>query len=132
MPITGYFEIPADNVGRVRAVYRSYLARRIELIEGKDPEAVVATQYSPITTGEPREGPFTMGGLYRRPTTEGVVHVMVDDLDAVLADVERLGGKVIMPRMEIPSAGPDAIIPDTGGTASGSGSGKRSDLPLTP
>lgn len=42
-------------------------------------------------------------------------YVSVDDLDEVVARVEKAGGTVVMPPMEIPEAGRMAITQDTGG-----------------
>jgi uncharacterized protein len=44
---------------------------------------------------------------------------VVGDIDKILANVEKLGGKVIVPKMEIKSVGLTAIIQDTEGNAIG-------------
>jgi predicted enzyme related to lactoylglutathione lyase len=48
-----------------------------------------------------------------------VNYVMVEDIDNVLAKVEKLGGKIAMPKMEIKSVGLTAIIQDTEGNVIG-------------
>ena len=45
--------------------------------------------------------------------------MMVEDFDEVLAKVEKLGGKIIMPKMDIESVGLSAIIQDTEGNSFG-------------
>ena len=46
-----------------------------------------------------------------------VGYINVEDVDATLQKVERTGGKVLMPRSEIPNVGPFAMIADPGGAA---------------
>ena len=120
MPNIGYFEVPADDVERAKGFYRSLLGWMIEPTQGLDPAAVAAMQYyNTITTGEPREGTLNTGGCKTADDEGVVIHVMVDDIDALLANVERLGGKIIMSKMVIPSVGLDAIVQDTEGNAIG-------------
>ena len=77
-------------------------------------------QYHDVITGEPQEGTLNMGGLYKRQMAEVIInHVMVEDIDKVLAKVEKLGGRIVMPKMDIPSVGLNAIIQDTEGNTIG-------------
>jgi predicted enzyme related to lactoylglutathione lyase len=121
MPNIGYFEIPADNVDRAKQFYRSLLGWKIEpTATSMDPQAFAAMQYQDVSTGEPQEGTLNVGGMYRRQMSEGITnHVMVEDIDRVLANVEKLGGKIITPKMDIPSVGLDAVIQDTEGNTIG-------------
>lgn len=48
------------------------------------------------------------------PPTWGI-YVTVDDVDATLKQVEQLGGKVLMPPMEVPGVGRMAVIQDPQG-----------------
>ena len=55
-----------------------------------------------------------------RQMTENIKNfVMVEDFDKVLAKVEKLGGKIVMPRTEINGVGLVAIIQDTEGNGIG-------------
>ena len=73
-----------------------------------------------IVTGKAEEGTMNMGGLYKRQMSKPIINfVMVDDLDKVLAKVEKLGGKTIVPKNEIKTVGLIAIIQDTEGNAIG-------------
>ena len=50
-----------------------------------------------IITGKEEPGAMNMGGLYKRQMGEPIkIFVSVDDIDNVLARVEKLGGKIIM------------------------------------
>jgi hypothetical protein len=45
--------------------------------------------------------------------------VVVEDIDKLLAKVEKLGGRIVVPKMEIKSVGLTAIIQDTEGNPIG-------------
>jgi uncharacterized protein len=117
-----YFEIPADNVDRAKHFYKNLLGWKIAPIETPkmDTEKMAAMEYNEITTGEPREGTMNMGGMYKRQMGETIKnYVVVEDIDKVLAKVEKLGGKVIMPKEMIKGVGLVAIIQDTEGNGIG-------------
>ena len=88
-----YFEIPADDVARAKKFYHSLLGWKIEPTKSMaDPgmkEMMAAMQYQDIALGEPKEGTVNMGGMYKRqmPGSPIVTYVLVDDIDAVLANV---------------------------------------------
>lgn len=121
MPNIAYFEIPADNVDRAKHFYQSLLGWKIEPTKvPMDLVVVAATQYHDVSTGEAKEGTLNMGGMYKRQMSELIInHVMVEDIDEVLAKVEKLGGKILMPKMEIKAVGLNAIIQDTEGNSIG-------------
>jgi uncharacterized protein len=116
-----YFEIPADNIDRAKHFYRGLLGWKI--VPSKipmDTSKAASMQYQDIITGDPKEGTLSMGGMYKRQMTEPVVnYVVVDDIDKVLANVEKLGGRIAVPKMEIKSVGLTAIIQDTEGNIIG-------------
>jgi uncharacterized protein len=117
----GYFEIPADNIDRAKNFYRSLLGWKIEPTTTlKDPVSAAALQYHEITTGPAQEGTLNSGGMYKRQMNEPIKgFVLVEKFDAVLSRVEKLGGKIVMPRTEIPGVGLVAIIQDTEGNGIG-------------
>ncbi|HVN73128.1 MAG TPA: VOC family protein [Methanoregula sp.] len=116
-----YFEIPADNVDRAKHFYHALLGWKIAPTKTPmDPAMVKTMEYQDINTGDPKEGTMSMGGMYRRQMGEGIMnYVVVDDIDKVLARVEKLGGKIIRPKWEIPSVGTVAIIADSEGNGIG-------------
>ena len=116
-----YFEIPADNVDRAKHFYHALLGWKIAPTKiPMDPAMVKTMEYQDINTGDPKEGTMSMGGMYRRQMGEGIMnYVVVDDIDKVLARVEKLGGKIIRPKWEIPSVGTVAIIADSEGNGIG-------------
>jgi uncharacterized protein len=116
-----YFEIPAENVGRAKHFYHSLLGWKIEPTKSPmDPSKVASMQYQDVITGEAKEGTLSMGGMYKRQMTESIInYVVTEDIDKVLANVEKLGGRIVLPKMEIKSVGLTAIIQDTEGNVIG-------------
>jgi uncharacterized protein len=121
MPNIAYFEIPADNVDRAKKFYHALLGWTIAPTKSMgDPAKMKAMQYQDVVTGDKKEGTLGMGGMYKRQMTEQIMnYVMVDDLDKVMAKVEKLGGKIAVPKMEIKGVGWTVIIQDTEGNALG-------------
>ena len=115
-----YFEIPADDVDRAKRFYNSLLGWKIEPTQVPIPE-MASLQYQDIKTGEANEvtpmgGTLSMGGMYKRQMNEPIVnYVMVDDIDEKIAMVEKLGGKIAVPKRELESVGQFVIIQDTEG-----------------
>jgi uncharacterized protein len=117
-----YFEIPADNVDRAKHFYHSLLGWKIAPVTAPtmDREKMAAMEYHEIVTGDAKEGTMNMGGLYKRQMGETIKnYVMVEDIDKVLAKVEKLGGKIVMPKEMIKGVGLVAIIRDTEGNGIG-------------
>ena len=117
-----YFEIPADNVDRAKHFYHSLLGWKIEPTKTPmDPAMTATMEYQDIALGKPQEGTMNMGGMYKRqmPGTPIINYVVVEDVDKTAAKVEKLGGKIIMPRMEIKSVGIVVVIQDTEGNVIG-------------
>ena len=91
----GHFMIPADNVDRAKQFYSTLLGWKIEPTRTPvDPAMMAEMQYHDISTGAARKGTMNTGGLYKRHMTEPILNfVIVDDIDTVQANVEKLGGR---------------------------------------
>ena len=116
-----YFEIPADNVDRAKHFYHALLGWKIEPTKmPMEPGKFTAMQYQDISTGAAREGTMNLGGMYKRQMTEAIInYVVVEDIEKALANVEKLGGKIVVPKMEIKGVGLTAIIQDSEGNTIG-------------
>ena len=122
MPNIAYFEIPADNVDRAKHFYQHVLGWKIAPIRTPtlDLKSTGAMEYQEMTLGEPTLGTINMGGLYRRTGKETIRnYVMVDDIDAVLAKVEKSGGKIVGAKTMMKGVGLLAVIRDTEGNELG-------------
>jgi predicted enzyme related to lactoylglutathione lyase len=116
-----HFMIPADNVDRAKHFYRTLLGWKIEPAKTPtDPSKMAAMQYHDISTGTAKEGTLNTGGLYKRHMTESIISfVEVGDIDKVLSKVEKLGGRITMPKEEIKGVGLTAVIQDCEGNVIG-------------
>ncbi len=121
MPNIAYFEIPAENVERAKKFYHGLLGWKIAPTKSMgDPARMKAMEYQDVVTGEAKEGTLNMGGMYKRQMNEQIMtYAMVQDIDKVLAKVPKLGGMLIVPKMEIPGVGLTAILQDTEGNTIG-------------
>lgn len=122
MPNIAYFEIPADNVDRAKHFYKNLLGWKIDPIKTPtmDLKSMEAIQYNEITLGDPTLGTINMGGMYKRQGNETIKNfVMVDDIDKVVAKVEKLGGKILVPKYLIKGVGLVALLQDTEGNGFG-------------
>jgi hypothetical protein len=113
----GWFDIPADDVGRAKKFYKSLLGWKSEpLADFEDP----SQQRQSIVTGELREGSMHRGGLSKRLMPGGIlVFAVVEDIDRVLARVEKLGGKILLARTGIKDVGIVGVILDPEGNKLG-------------
>jgi hypothetical protein len=77
-------------------------------------------EYQDIVLGDAMEGTMNMGGMYKRQMKEPIInYVVVDNVDKVLEKVTKLGGKIGVPKKDIPGVGVIAVIQDTEGNAIG-------------
>lgn len=89
-----HFEIPADDVARAKKFYEKALGWQIA-----DPFQM---NYFFVTTKEKGEEGIN-GGLMQRmnPGQPFMVYIAVASIDAALKKVEKAGGKIALPKMEI-------------------------------
>lgn len=114
-----HFEIPVDDIGRARNFYAE--AFGFEL--GGMPEY----DYTFVTTtptgedGRPTEPGAINGGMFKRqaPFTGPVVTISVDDIDAAMDRVERLGATRLLEKQTVGEMGFAAYFVDTEGNTMG-------------
>lgn len=117
MPNIAYFDIPADDIERAKTFYSGLFGWTIS---PSSVENAAASHYHEIATGQPEPGTMHHGGLYQRQADEPIhSFVKVDNIDAVLAKVEKLGGKIVMPKWFIRGVGCVAMIQDSEGNGLG-------------
>jgi predicted enzyme related to lactoylglutathione lyase len=100
-----WFEIAADNLDRARTFYSSLFGWKIEKFPGLQ-------DYWHIDTGGGDETPD--GGLMKRKMPEhGITnYINVASVDQHMAKVQKLGGKICMPKTAVPQMGYFAICQD--------------------
>jgi len=101
-----WFEIPADNVERAKSFYGELFGWKMEKFPGP-------MEYWHIDTGGGDDTPD--GGLLPRqtPAHQGITnYINVASVTKFAAKVEKLGGKICMPRTAVPQMGYFAVCQD--------------------
>ena len=114
-----HFEIPADDLERAQSFYRDAFQWEINTVPGMEYALVTTTPSG--DTGRPTEPGAINGGMTARqePVTAPVVTLLVDDIDAALTTVERLGGRTVRARTAVGNMGFTAYFADTEGNVVG-------------
>ena len=108
-----HFEIPADDLDRARAFYRSAFGWGLDVFPGM-PYTMVRTTPTD-DQGRPTEAGSINGGMLARqePVTHPVITVDVDDIDKALETVTAAGGSVVLGRQAVGDMGFTAYVRDT-------------------
>ncbi len=116
-----HFEIQADDVERAAVFYRVVFGWEINKWEGME-------YWMVMTADKDSKEPGINGGLLLRSspaqaaeqgTNAFVCTVQVDDIDEVVAKVEKYGGKIAMPKFDIAQMAWQAYCLDTEGNTFG-------------
>ena len=110
-----HFEIPADQPERAVEFYRELFGWKVEHMGGPMDYWLLQTVPSDAE-GRPTE-PGVNGGLMRRmmPGQTPVNYISVENVDEFARKAERLGAKVVVPKMPVPGMGWFAQLTDTEG-----------------
>jgi uncharacterized protein len=109
-----WFEVMGEDGEKLRSFYGDLFGWTYESVEGMD--------YGMVQGANGGEMPAIPGGVGTKP--EGApsyqtFYVGVDDVPAALAKAESLGGKTLVPEMELPMGGKIAILGDPEGNMIG-------------
>ena len=119
MPTIVHFEIPSDNLERTKKFYTDLFGWKIEKMPGTDQR-----EYWTFATTTNNKGGSNNGGGEQRtlsgrmlerhmPQEPIMIYIGVDSVTEYSNKVERLGGKVIKQKTEVPGYGWFAICTDT-------------------
>ncbi|HLN45316.1 MAG TPA: VOC family protein [Candidatus Sulfotelmatobacter sp.] len=112
MPKVIHFEIPAENPERAVEFYRKVFDWRIEKWKG-------AVPYWIINAGEDNEVGIN-GAIHEKGNFKTVVNIIsVSSIDEFLNRIIEAGGKIVMPKGEVPGGGYIAYAEDTEGNPFG-------------
>jgi len=108
MPTIAHFDIPADNPERAKSFYAKLFGWKFE-------RPMEAMEYYLTDTDDLEGKPGPGGGLGKRGTADQriVNYIGVSSVDDYLSEVEKLGGKIVMPKTAVPGWGYLAICMDT-------------------
>ena len=115
-----HFEIPADDPERAAKFYRELFGWKIDKFEGSAdknmPEYWMVSTVPTDGKGMPTR-PGVNGGLMKRmaPGQQPVNYISVDSVDEYAKKAERLGAKVVVPKMPVPGMGWFAQLNDPEG-----------------
>ena len=121
MPTIVHFEIPSDNLERTKKFYTDLFGWKIEKMPGTGQREYWTF---PTTTNDNGGGSSNNDGGDQRMVTGGMlerqmpqepimIYIGVDSVTEYSNKVERLGGKVIKQKTEVPGYGWFAICTDT-------------------
>ncbi|OGD58701.1 hypothetical protein A3K78_09500 [Candidatus Bathyarchaeota archaeon RBG_13_52_12] len=115
-PTIIHFEIPAEDVDRLKSFYENLFGWKIVKTPSDFMEYWVIQTVPTDDKGMPMR-PGVNGGMYKKQSESNtpVNYVRVEDIDKALIKVAKLGGKVTMGKQEVPGIGYVAQIRDPEG-----------------
>jgi predicted enzyme related to lactoylglutathione lyase len=113
VPAIVHFDVPAEDIERAKKFYATLLGWKFE--------SYPAMEYNLITTTNLDGTPGVGGGMGKRMAPEQRMqnYFGVRSIDAAMAQVKKLGGKVVSPKMPVPGMGYLANCMDTEGNSFG-------------
>ncbi|KON31086.1 hypothetical protein AC482_01870 [miscellaneous Crenarchaeota group-15 archaeon DG-45] len=109
-----HFDIPADDVEGLRRFYAELFGWKIEKMRG--PMDYWAIETVPVDERMMPVRPGVNGGMMRRedPAQRLIVYIS-ESVDAYSERIEALGGRVVVPKQEVPGIGWWALALDPEG-----------------
>lgn len=112
MPTIVHFEIPADDIERSKKFYSYLFGWKIERWPGPVSRDM---EYWMITTTDEKGNKALGGGMMKRmhPEHQIINYIDVKSVDEYSSKVQKIGGKVVVPKKGVPGMGYLAICLDT-------------------
>ena len=110
-----HFEIPADDVEKLRKFYSQLFGWKIEKMPG--PVEYWGIQTVPVDEKGMPIRPGVNGGMMKKqnPEHKPVNYILVESVDEYVKKIESLDGKIVVPKMEVPGIGWWALALDPEG-----------------
>ncbi len=110
-----HFEIPADDVEKLKKFYGKLFGWKIEKMPG--PMEYWGIETVPVDEKGMAVRAGVNGGMMKRqnPEHKPVNYIAVESVDEYAKKIETLGGKVLVPKMEVPGIGWWALALDPEG-----------------
>jgi predicted enzyme related to lactoylglutathione lyase len=114
-----HFEIPANDLEKLRKFYSELFGWKIERFPG--PSDYWGIQTVPVDDKGLPMRPGVNGGMMKRqnPDHKPVNYISVESVDEYSKKVVQLGGQIVVPKMEIPGMGWWALAVDPEGNQIG-------------
>ncbi len=112
LPTVQHFEIPADDVERAITFYKGVFDWTMQKLSNPEDSS---KDYWFFDTKDQNGNKGIGGGLMKRQSSEHSVtnYITVPSVDDYASRIEEAGGKVIMPKTEIPDMGYIIVFLDT-------------------
>jgi uncharacterized protein len=112
-----HFEIPADNVEKIKAFYEQVFGWTIQQAPGPIEYWIIQTV--PVDPKGMLLRPGVNGGMYKRqvPDSKPINYFSVESISDFLDKIVKLGGKVTQTKQEVPEVGWIAAAEDPEGNA---------------
>jgi len=113
-----HFEIPAENPENLRRFYSKLFGWKIEKTEGMEYWLIETV---PVDEKGMPIRPGVNGGMMKKesPDQRPVNYIQIESVDTYSKRVEELGGKIIVPKQEVPGMGYFALALDPDGNVFG-------------
>jgi predicted enzyme related to lactoylglutathione lyase len=100
-----HFEIPAIDVEKLKKFYEQVFGWRIEQYPG--PVDYWLIQTVPVDDNGMLLRPGVNGGMFKKqqPELKPINYFAVEDINDYLTKIQKLGGKIVSPKQEVPSVG---------------------------
>ena len=114
-----HFEIPANNVEKLKKFYCDLFGWKIEKMPGEMEYWGIETV--PVDKKGMAMRPGVNGGMMKRqmPEQKPVNYISVESVDEYSKKVVKLGGQIVVPKMEVPGMGWWALALDPEGNQIG-------------
>jgi uncharacterized protein len=112
-----HFEIPAEDVEKLKAFYEKVFGWKI--VQASGPIEYWVIQTVPVDSNGMLLHPGVNGGIYKRqvPESKPINYFSVESINDFLKKIVKLGGKVTQPKQEVPEVGWIAAAEDPEGNA---------------
>jgi uncharacterized protein len=112
MPTVEYFQIPADNINRAREFYKKVFGWEMQKWSNSENSE---QEYWMFQTKDDEGNPGLGGGLMKRQSPQHTVtnFITVSSIEEYSSKIEQLGGKIVMPKTEIPNMGFFSVFLDS-------------------
>jgi len=110
-----HFEIPANDVDKLKRFYEGVFGWIITQAPGPIEYWIIQTV--PVDANGMLLRPGVNGGMYKRqvPDSKPINYFSVESISDFLEKIEKMGGKVTMPKTEVPEVGWVAAAEDPEG-----------------
>lgn len=100
-----HFEIPANDLEKLSTFYSKLFNWKIFRVPG--PAEYYMIQTVPTDEQGMPLRPGVNGGMTKKeqPTQKPVNYIQVEDIDQQIKKIQKLGGKITMPKQEVPGVG---------------------------